>query len=179
MLSRRRALLTSLFLLVPGLARAKKEKDQRKAKPQQTVRMYKQHPEDPKEQMVFLPRVVRVPATSTVRFEPVDAGHNCVSTPGMIPDGATSWSGPFGKPLDVHFEKPGYYGYHCLAHRSMGMVGLVIVEGPGRDDNLKAASSVEHTGRAAEVWKQIWAGLEASAKEPKAVKRTLTGESTK
>lgn len=121
--------------------------------------MHNQHPDDPSQQMVFLPRVLRVAAGDTVRFEPTSPGHNVVSTSGMLPKGAKSFSGPFSKPFEVHFEKPGHYGYHCLAHRSMGMVGLVIVDGEGRDANLEASKAVKHSGSAAKVWDEIWASL--------------------
>lgn len=157
LLNRRQALVASILALLPLPAWGKK-----KTPPQATVRMYSQHPDDPKQQMVFLPRVVRVPAGATVRFEPASPGHNVVTTPGMLPAGAKPFSGPFSKPFDVAFERPGHYGYHCLAHRSMGMVGLVIVEGEGRDANLKAAKAVQHSGQAQKVWTEIWASLSSS-----------------
>jgi hypothetical protein len=38
----------------------------------------------------------------------------------------------------------------------MGMVGLIVVEGPGKLDNLEAAKSVKHRGKAKKVWAKIW-----------------------
>ncbi|QIQ86361.1 plastocyanin/azurin family copper-binding protein [Erythrobacter sp.] len=106
--------------------------------------------------MAFSPRVLRVAPGDSVTFRPVGGPHNCQSTPGMIPQGANSWRGRIGQPVTVTFGRPGYYGYHCLPHRGLGMVGLVIVEGEGRDANLEAARAVSHPGKAAGVWAEIW-----------------------
>ncbi len=112
-------------------------------------------------EMAFAPRILRVASGDSVTFSPVGPVHNCQSTPGMVPQGASSWRGSIGKAVTVTFGVPGYYGYHCLPHRSLGMVGLVIVEGEGRDANFQAAQAVRHPGKAAAVWDAIWreAGL--------------------
>lgn len=120
------------------------------------VFMHNMHPDDPKIRMVFTPRILKVTPGATVKFVPNDPGHNCLSTPGMIPDGAESWSGAFGKTISVVFDVPGIYGYHCMPHRSMGMVGLVIVEGPGMLDNLDAAKTVKQRGGSKSAWNEIW-----------------------
>lgn len=107
--------------------------------------------------MFFDPRILRISAGDTVAFEPTQPSHSCVSTPGMLPEGAQGWTGGIGRPVRVAFKIPGYYGYHCMPHRSLGMVGLVIVEGVGRDANLEAAKSLRQPGKAGEVWEEIWA----------------------
>lgn len=121
------------------------------------VFMHNVHPNNSNVRMVFTPRILKVAKGEMVSFIPNDPGHNCQSTKGMIPEGADPWRGSFGKELSVSFDIPGIYGYHCLPHRSMGMVGLVIVEGPEMLDNLEAAQSIKHPGRAKLVWDEIWA----------------------
>lgn len=106
--------------------------------------------------MVFSPRILRVAEADTVTFKPTQPTHSCISTPGMIPEGAQGWRGQIGKPVTVTFTKPGYYGYHCLPHRSLGMVGLVIVHGEGHDADVAAAKAVKQPGKAARVWEDIW-----------------------
>ena len=106
--------------------------------------------------MAFSPRILRVAPGDTVTFRPGHPSHSCQSTPRMIPEGAASWRGGIGKPVSVTFKQPGYYGYHCLPHRSLGMVGLVIVEGAGQDANLEEARAVNHPGKAKLVWASIW-----------------------
>ena len=107
--------------------------------------------------MMFSPRILRIASGDSVTFVPSNPGHNCLSTPGMIPTGAQAWRGQIGQPVTVTFTEPGYYGYHCLPHRSLGMVGLVIVDGGGRDTNLQSARSVPHPGKAKAAWEEIWA----------------------
>ncbi len=121
-----------------------------------TISMHTTHPDEPARRMTFSPRVMRIPRGAVVRFVPSEPNHNCQSTPGMVPEGAEPWRGAFGKAISVRLTTPGYYGYHCLAHRSMGMVGLLIVEGEGMGDNFEAARAVQHSGRATEAWEQIW-----------------------
>lgn len=106
--------------------------------------------------MMFSPRILRMAKGDTVTFKSSKPTHSCISTPGMIPEGAQGWRGQIGKPVSVKFAKPGYYSYHCLPHRSLGIVGLVIVEGEGRDANLDAAKSLRQIGKAKEAWQETW-----------------------
>ena len=124
--------------------------------PDLTVNGYSVHPEDAKQRMVFTPRILRMPAGSTVNFVLSNPTHNTQTTPGMLPDGAQPWRSGFGQPIAVTLTTPGYYGYHCLPHRALGMVGLIIVEGDGVEANLAAAKTVKHPGRAGKVWDAIW-----------------------
>ena len=150
------ALVLALAILTPGVALGA---DGEKAVVE--VRMFNVHPDDPAQTMVFSPRVLWVQPGTTVRFVAVDPSHNTVSTPGMLPEGAAPWSGPFGKPFEVTVTLPGVYGYHCLAHRGMGMVGLIVVDGGEGAPNLKQAKAVKQTGGAAAAWAEIWGELGA------------------
>lgn len=106
--------------------------------------------------MEFTPRILRVGVGSAVTFRPGEPTHNCAATPGMLPSGAKPWTGAIGKPVTVVFDRPGYFGYHCLPHRSMGMVGLIIVGDPKGGANLLAARAVKHPGKASGTWQEIW-----------------------
>jgi pseudoazurin len=106
--------------------------------------------------MVFTPRILRVAVGSSVTFRPGEPTHNCTSTPGMLPPGVKPWTGAVGKPVTVDFDRPGYFGYHCLPHRSMGMVGLIIVGNPKDNTNLEAARAVKHPGKSSSAWQEIW-----------------------
>lgn len=121
------------------------------------VEMYANDPTAAGRSMFFTPRVLRVASGDTVTFVSRNGAHNCQSTPGMIPEGAEGWRGQIGKPISVTFSRPGYYGYHCTPHRSMGMVGLVIVDGPGCERNLNAAKAVRHPAKAKTAWDEVWA----------------------
>ena len=103
--------------------------------------------------MVFEPSLVKIAPGDTVTFMPADKGHNAESITGMTPAGAVAFKGKMSQPLKVTFAKPGIYGYKCLPHYGMGMVGAVIVG--SSSSNLAAAQKVSHPGKA----KQVFAGL--------------------
>lgn len=52
-----------------------------------------------------------------------------------IPDGAKSWNSDIlsaqGATYDYTFETTGTYDYFCIPHKSLGMVGRIIVGDPG------------------------------------------------
>ena len=103
--------------------------------------------------MVFEPALLKIAPGDTVTFVPTDKVHNAESIAGMIPAGAAAFKGKMSQPVKVTFSKPGLYGYKCLPHYGMGMVGVVIVGNAG--SNLVAAQKVSHPGKA----KQTFAGL--------------------
>ena len=103
--------------------------------------------------MVFEPALLKIAPGDTVTFVPTDKVHNAESIAGMIPAGAAAFKGKMSQPVQVTFSKPGLYGYKCLPHYGMGMVGVVIVGNAG--SNLVAAQKVSHPGKA----KQTFAGL--------------------
>ena len=103
--------------------------------------------------MVFEPALVKIAPGDTVTFIPTDKTHNAESINGMIPAGAAAFKGKMNQPLKVKFSKPGIYGYKCLPHYGMGMVGAVVVG--SSSSNLAAAQKVSHPGKA----KQVFGGL--------------------
>ena len=102
-----------------------------------TVKMLNQGPEGI---MVFEPSVLDVNVGDIVIFEATDAAHNSESIEGMLPNGATSWSGPLSKNISVTFDVPGIYGYQCTPHFMMAMVGLIRVR--NNVDNLESVKAV-------------------------------------
>lgn len=153
LISRRQALLMAggLVMVRPSLAIAAEH----------TVEMLNRHPDNKKKRNVFLPRILIVQPGDTVNFVTVDRGHNSASIDGMLPEGAEEWKGKLSKDVAVTFDTPGYYGYLCTPHYALGMVGLVIVEGDGKLDNLEAAKAVKHRGRAKKEFEEIWAEAES------------------
>ena len=86
--------------------------------------------------MVFEPPLLKINAGDTVTFKATDAAHNSASIPGMIPNGATSWSGELSRDISVTFDVPGIYGYQCTPHAMMAMVGVIQVD--NNKENLDA-----------------------------------------
>lgn len=106
--------------------------------------------------MVYEPAFIKVAPGDSVRFEPTHPSHNAESVPGMIPTGAAPFKGKLNQAIRVRFTVPGVYGYKCLPHYGMGMVGVVVV---GKPTNLARASGVNQPGKA----KQVFTGLLAQA----------------
>lgn len=121
-----------------------------------TITMQNADPDNPSSGMAFAPDLLKVAAGASVTFTIGSGAHNSQSTPGMVPDGAQAWRFGIRKSGTVTLTQPGFYGYHCLPHRRMGMVGLIIVEGEGMMDNFQAARSVTHPGLAAARWADLW-----------------------
>jgi len=121
------------------------------------VQMLNVHPEDRRQRMVFLPRLLAVQPGDTVTFLPTERGHNSASLDGMIPDGAEAWDGRINEEVSLTLDVPGFYGYQCTPHYSTGMVGLIVVQGDGMMDNFAAAQEVRQRGRAGDVFDEIWA----------------------
>lgn len=102
--------------------------------------------------MVFEPALVKVAPGDTVTFLPIDKSHNVESIASMLPAGAAPFKGKMNQALTVKFTKPGVYGYKCLPHYGMGMVGAVIV---GKPANMAQAKAASHPAKA----KQVFASL--------------------
>jgi pseudoazurin len=108
--------------------------------------------------MQFDSTVIRIKPGESVTFTPGDMGHNAESIPGMAPAGAAPFKGQMSKPLTVTFAKPGVYGFKCLPHAGMGMVGVVVVGAPTNLGEAKAASATL-PGRARQVMTGLLAGV--------------------
>ncbi|MBT8415861.1 MAG: pseudoazurin [Silicimonas sp.] len=102
---------------------------------------------DGNERQVFHPPVLKVAPGDTVRFAATDRGHNSASNSDMMPEGAEEWTGKINEEVEITFDVPGVYGYHCVPHRSAGMVGLILV-GDVTEDQLAAAEGARQRGKA-------------------------------
>lgn len=108
---------------------------------------------------VFSPDILHVDVGDTVTFIPTDDGHNTASKRGMIPDGAEPWNSPMGEEFSVTLTVPGIYGYVCLPHYEMGMVGLIVVGGDMA--NLEDAKDVRQLGHSRMAFRALFEQLEA------------------
>ena len=111
---------------------------------------------------VFEPAILHVKKGDTVTFLASDTGHNSASKRGMIPEGAEPWNGAIDEEITVTFDVPGIYGYLCLPHYEMGMVGLIVVD--NNLSNLKAVRKVRHPGDARKAFRALLKEVEQSAK---------------
>ncbi|MBS1182379.1 MAG: pseudoazurin [Proteobacteria bacterium] len=107
--------------------------------------------------MVFEPDLIKVQPGDTVTFVATDPGHDAMSVPGMLPDGAQPFEGKIGKDVVVTFAQPGVYGVKCKPHYVMGMVAVVVVGDAA--PNLEAAKTAKNPGKAGKVFTELLGSL--------------------
>ena len=98
--------------------------------------------------MVFEPAFIAIKPGDTVKFVAADKGHNAESVAGMLPAGAKPFKGKINEEIAVRFTNQGLYGYKCLPHVGMGMVGLIQVGGaPNKTEAAAGAARVQGMGK--------------------------------
>ena len=99
-----------------------------------------------KRSMVFSQEIARINTGDTVFWKATDKGHNVqfISKNG-VPEGVEKFKSKIGKNAEFTFTIPGIYAYWCTPHKSMGMIGFVIV---GDDkSNLEKIKSIKFSGK--------------------------------
>ena len=76
--------------------------------------------------MVFSQEIVNISSGDTVTWIPTSKGHNVeiITSPNE-----TEFKSKTNREAKFTFTDPGIYYYLCTPHKSMGMIGLVIVDG--------------------------------------------------
>ena len=108
------------------------------------VRMLNKGPEG--RPMQFDPALLKIAPGDSVKFIATDKGHNSESILEMVPEGAQTWKGKINEEITVTFETEGVYGYKCMPHFALGMVGLIQVG--ENTDNLDTAATAKLPGKA-------------------------------
>ena len=102
-----------------------------------------------KESMVYSKKIVRISSGDTVFWKSTDKGHNVEFIKGGVPEGVEKFKSKFNKDTEYKFTVPGIYAYWCTPHKSMGMIGFVIV---GDDkSNLDSVKSIRFSGKSKKV----------------------------
>ncbi len=84
----------------------------------------------------FKTPIIYIQPGDHVRFTNMNS-HNSVSVEGMIPEGATPWTGNLGENINIVLTVPGIYSYVCQPHIGFGMVGVIVV-GPATAEDIAA-----------------------------------------
>ena len=107
-----------------------------------------------KETMVFSPKIVKIDIGDTVFWKATDPGHNVsFMMKGGVPEGIDKFTSKIGKDTEYVFSAPGIYAYICVPHKSMGMIGFVIV---GDDlSNLDSIKSIKYIGKSKKVAEKL------------------------
>ena len=112
-----------------------------------------------KRKMVFNQEIVRINPGDTVFWKATDRGHNVefISKNG-VPDGVEKFKSKVGKDTEFTFTIPGIYAYWCVPHKTLGMIGFIIV---GNDlSNLDSIKKVKFIGKSKKIAKGLIAEIE-------------------
>ena len=112
-----------------------------------------------KRTMVFNQEIVRIDPGDTVFWKATDPGHNVqfISKNG-VPAGVEKFKSKVGKDTEFTFTIPGIYAYWCVPHKTLGMIGFIIV---GNDlSNLDSIKKVKFIGKSKKIAKGLIAEIE-------------------
>ena len=112
-----------------------------------------------KRNMVFSTEIVKINSGDTVFWQATDKGHNVqfISKNG-VPEGVEKFKSKINKDTEYTFTIPGIYAYWCVPHKTMGMIGFVIV---GDDlSNLDLIKKVKFIGKSKKIAKALIAEIE-------------------
>ena len=80
-----------------------------------------------KESMVYSKKIARVNVGDVVTWLATSKEHNVEFIKGGVPAGVDKFKSKFNKDVSYKFTIPGIYAYWCTPHKSMGMIGFVVV----------------------------------------------------
>ena len=107
-----------------------------------------------KERMLFSEKIARVNVGDTVFWKAKSKGHNVeFIMKNGVPDGVTKLKSKLNKDTQFKFTVPGIYAYWCTPHKSMGMIGFIVVG--DNKENLAAIKKVKFFGKSKKLAKAL------------------------
>ena len=104
-----------------------------------------------KEKMVYSIKIAKEDIGDSIIWKSVDKGHNVEFV--EMPNGVEKFKSKISKDAEYKFEIPGIYLYVCTPHKSMGMIGLVVV---GDDlSNLDEIKKAKMGGKSKKIFKEL------------------------
>jgi len=106
-----------------------------------------------KEYMVFSEKLVYIDSGDTVFWKATDKGHNVEFVKGAVPTGVKAFKSKLNVDTEYKFSIPGIYAYWCTPHKTMGMIGFVVV---GNDlSNFNEVAKKKFLGKSKKIAKTI------------------------
>ena len=102
-----------------------------------------------KESMVYSQKIVKVNSGDTVFWKATTKGHNVEFIKGGFPTGVEKFKSKMNKDAEYKFTVPGIYAYWCTPHKSMGMIGFVVVDGD--KSNMEAIKALKFFGKSKKI----------------------------
>ena len=105
------------------------------------------------EYMVYSKKIVKIDVGDTVFWKATDSSHNVEFIKGAVPEGVEAFKSKLNKDVRYEFKIPGIYAYWCTPHKSLGMIGFVIV---GNDlSNKDAVANIKYFGKSKKIAEQL------------------------
>ena len=105
------------------------------------------------EYMVFSKKIVYIDSGDTVFWKATDKGHNVEFVKGAVPTGVEAFKSKLNVDTEYKFSIPGIYAYWCTPHKTMGMIGFVVV---GNDlSNFNDVAKKKFLGKSKKIAKTI------------------------
>ena len=102
-----------------------------------------------KEIMVYSKKVINIDVGDTILWKASSKGHNVEFIKGGTPEGVEKFKSKMNKDAEYTFQIPGIYAYWCTPHKSMGMIGFVVVGGD--KSNLDAIKSIRFSAKSKKI----------------------------
>ena len=97
----------------------------------------------------YEPLIVSIDEGDTVIWKSVEKSHNVEFMTGGVPEGVGEFKSEISQDAEYTFTIPGIYAYWCTPHKSMGMIGFVVV---GDDkSNLDTIKSIRYSGKSKKI----------------------------
>ena len=110
-----------------------------------------------KEINVYSKKIVDVDVGDTVFWKSTNPGHNVEFIKGGIPEGVERFKSKYNKDTSYTFKTPGIYAYWCTPHKSMGMIGFIVV---GKDkSNLEAIKNIKFYDKSKKIAEALISSL--------------------
>ena len=105
------------------------------------------------EYMVFSKKIVYIDPGDTVFWNATNKGHNVEFVKKAVPTGVEAFKSKLNQDTEYKFSIPGIYAYWCTPHKTMGMIGFVIV---GNDlSNFNEVAKAKFLGKSKKIAKTI------------------------
>ena len=111
-----------------------------------------------KERNIYSEKIVYVDVGDTVTWKSKSKGHNVeFIRKNGVPKGVKKFKSRISKDASYKFTVPGIYAYWCSPHKTLGMIGFVVV---GNDkSNLSDTKKVKFAGKSKKLAKKLIAEL--------------------
>ena len=106
-----------------------------------------------KESMVYSKKIININVGDKVFWEAADKGHNVEFIKNGVPEGVEKFKSKLNEDVSYEFTIPGIYAYWCTPHKSLGMIGFVIV-GDDRS-NLDLIKKIRFFGQSKKLSKVL------------------------